>query len=132
MNAKEVRQWQRLVEETAAGRSAMIQMLETLLVKIDELSDRVQALERRDAEMPAAAMVGERLMPRRWLLDYLKTNGPSRPGDVVAAGEQESISKATVYRARRQLETVILDTHGRQDPRNCWYVEEDGFDDSGE
>ncbi len=125
MNARETRQWQRLVENTALGQKSTVMLIDTLLVKIEELSDRVEALERRDAKMPPAAMVGERLMPRRWLLDYLKANGPCRPGDVAAAAAQESISKATVYRARRQLGTVILDTHGRQDPRNCWYVEED-------
>lgn len=132
VNAKEVRQWQRLIESANDGQAATVQMLGTLLVKVQELSERVEMLERRDAAMPAAARTGERLMPRRWLLDYLKANGPSRPGDVAAAAARESISKATVYRARRQLETMILDTHGRQDPRNCWYVEEDDFDDSGE
>lgn len=131
VNAKEVRQWQRLIESANDGQAATVQMLGTLLVKVQELSERVEMLERRDAAMPAAARTGERLMPRRWLLDYLKEYGPCRPADVVEAAEQESISKGTVYRARRQLGGMILDTHGRQDPRNRWYVEgEDEGDDS--
>lgn len=81
------------------------------------LSKRVDALESPKRQR---SEVGERIYAVQWLEAYLTTNGVSKPADIVMAGEKESISPSTVYRARKLLGARIRDTHGRQDPANCW------------
>lgn len=82
------------------------------------LSRRLDALESPKRRQHSAD--AERVYAVQWLEEYLAINGVSKPADIVAAAEQESISKASIYRSRRQLGARIRDTHGRQDPGNCW------------
>lgn len=81
------------------------------------LSRRVDALESPKRQRSDAC---ERVYAVQWLEAYLATNGVSKPADIVEAAETESICKASVYRSRKQLGARIRDTHGRQDPANCW------------
>jgi putative DNA primase/helicase len=56
-----------------------------------------------------------------WLLSFLEDAGvPVKPSDVVAAAAAEGYSRAMIYRAREALASKIVNTKGRQSPRNCW------------
>lgn len=63
-----------------------------------------------------------------WLLAFLKSNGPSRPADVVAAGEEKGYSRRTIYRARKALGDSITNTKGRQNRENHWALPGDDTD----
>lgn len=132
MGRSEVRQ--QLVERMKDGNTATVRLIITLMEEIEGLHERLDALERRKVEQqvekPGAKV---RMQNQRWLLDFLAARGPCKRADVVAAAEEAGISLGTLYRVRRSLTGVVLDTHGWRDPRNCWYVAEEGEgDDSGE
>jgi len=58
-----------------------------------------------------------------WIKDML-TSGPMSPAELVDAGKNEGFSRATVYRARKDLGNCIEDTDGRQSPNNKWALKE--------
>lgn len=58
-----------------------------------------------------------------WLLELLE-DGPMRPRDIVAAGEEASYSRRTIYRAREALGDRIVGTKGVKDPGNEWALSE--------
>lgn len=61
-----------------------------------------------------------------WLIEYLEENGPSRPADVVTAGEGEGFTRATIYRVRKQLQGVIRNTdRNYKAPNNRWRLAAD-------
>ncbi len=124
MGRSEVRQ--QLVERVKDGNTAAVRLIITLLEEIEELHERVDALERRKVE-PQVSTPGAkvRMQHQQWLIDFLTARGPCKRADVVDAAEEAGISQGTLYRVRRSLVGVVLDTHGWRDPRNCWYVEED-------
>jgi hypothetical protein len=70
-----------------------------------------------------------------WLLSYLEENGPSKPADVLRAGESAGFSKSTIYRTRKQLAALISNTDKNfRAPGNLWQlasgdVDEDEADD---
>jgi hypothetical protein len=56
-----------------------------------------------------------------WLLDLLDRSGqPLRPSEIVSLAARRGYNRCMVYRARRRLASAILDSHGRQHPRNAW------------
>jgi len=58
-----------------------------------------------------------------WLLARLLESGePMKPGELVELAAEEGYNRATLYRARKQLEDQVLDTLGRQNPRNKWML----------
>ena len=61
---------------------------------------------------------------------YLEENGPTRPAQVVAAGEKAGFSRPTIYRVRKQLQGIIRNTNPSfKAPDNTWrLVEEDEGD----
>ena len=89
----------------------------TLLQAVIDLADLVAGLQKREQKNHKLRTAP---VSRGWLIDYLATNGVSKPADIVASAEKESISKSMIYRTRRQIGPLIRDTHGRQDPANCW------------
>lgn len=132
MGGSEVRQ--RLLEQMKDGNTASVRLFITLLEEIEGLHERIDALERGKVE-PQAEKPGVkvRMQHQRWLVEFLAARGPCKRADVVAAAKEAGISQGTLYRVRRSLDGVVLDTHGWRDSRNCWYVAEEGDgDDSGE
>ena len=59
-----------------------------------------------------------------WLIEYLEMNGPSKPKDVIADAQEASYSREMVYRARKELETRIVNTKGHKHPQNRWKLSE--------
>ena len=58
-----------------------------------------------------------------WLLSYLEENGPSKPADVLKAGEAAGFSKSTIYRVRKQLAALIGNTDKNfRAPGNLWQL----------
>jgi hypothetical protein len=60
---------------------------------------------------------------REWLEDYLKeemAGKPVAPKDVVKAASEQGISRASVFRARKELRAHIKNTEGRRASGNCW------------
>lgn len=54
-----------------------------------------------------------------WLADLLKDIGePMNPKEIIALGRDEGFSRATIYRARKEL--PIDNTTGARDPNNSW------------
>lgn len=96
----------------------------TLLQAVIDLADLVAGLQEKLHQLEKREQKNHKLrtapVSRGWLIDYLATNGVSKPADIVASAEKESISKSMIYRTRRQIGPLIRDTHGRQDPANCW------------
>jgi hypothetical protein len=86
------------------------------------LSRRLDALESPERQRSDD---GEHIYAVQWLEAYLAEHGVSKPADIVTSAEKASISKASVYRSRKQLGARIRDTHGRQDPGNCWELSEE-------
>lgn len=123
MSRKEIRQ--RLVESIKDGNTATVRAIITLMEEIEGLHERLEALERRKVE-PKTSTPGAkvRMQHQQWLIDFLTARGPCKRADVVYAAEEAGISQGTLYRVRRSLVGVVLDTHGWRDSRNCWYVKE--------
>jgi hypothetical protein len=89
------------------------------------------------AEDPEVAQVVYGQVPRayqptkkgecaRWLVALLDQHGELAPAEVKALAEEQGFSQATLYRARRELGSVVVDTHGRQHPHNCWTLADEG------
>ena len=56
-----------------------------------------------------------------WLENLLRAAGePLAPKEIVAAGQEETYSRAMIYRARETLDAQIRNTAGRRDPHNLW------------
>jgi hypothetical protein len=57
----------------------------------------------------------------RWLRDLLESEGePQKPADVLKLAAQCGYRRGVVYRARRSLEGIIVDTETRFSPHNLW------------
>jgi hypothetical protein len=57
----------------------------------------------------------------RWLVDLLQEAGtPLPPRRVLALAREVGFSRGVVYRARKQLESIVLDTEKKMSPRNKW------------
>ena len=57
----------------------------------------------------------------QWLIAYLEEHGPTRPAQVVAAGEKAGFSRPTIYRVRKQLQGIICNTNPSfKAPDNAW------------
>lgn len=58
-----------------------------------------------------------------WLVEMLEeAGGPAKPREVVAMAEEEGFSQAVVFRARKALEGMVVDTAGRQVQGNRWML----------
>jgi hypothetical protein len=55
-----------------------------------------------------------------WLIEYLEEHGASKVKDVVADALEAGYSRDMVYRARKELETRIVNTKGHKHPQNRW------------
>ena len=67
----------------------------------------------------------------QWLIAYLEENGPTRPAQVVAAGEKAGFSRPTIYRVRKQLQGIIRNTNPSfKAPDNTWRLAEEDEDDT--
>jgi hypothetical protein len=67
----------------------------------------------------------------QWLIAYLEENGPTRPAQVVAAGEKAGFSRPTIYRVRKQLQGIIRNTNPSfKAPDNTWRLAEDEEDET--
>lgn len=55
-----------------------------------------------------------------WLLELLEANGPMKPKDVIDLADAEGYERAMVYRARKKLEGVVVNTLGNRNPKNEW------------
>lgn len=86
----------------------------------------------RFAYGPVGASVPDEPSPDEWLLDYLEVNGPTAPADVVAAGEQDGFSRATIFRTRKRLGKSIRDSAGAKKRGNLWQLETDSNDEEVE
>lgn len=68
-----------------------------------------------------------------WLIEFLESEGPARTKDVLAAGLEKGYSRDTVFRARKELEGRIVNTHGAKHRSNKWALSEQiGGDESQE
>ena len=57
----------------------------------------------------------------RWLVAVLQEMGvPVKPCDVVKMAKEAGVPKGVVYRARNELEGVVVDTEGKFSPHNMW------------
>ena len=62
----------------------------------------------------------------QWIVKYLEENGPTRPAELIAAGEKAGFSRPTIYRVRKQLQGVIRNTNRNyKAPDNAWYLAAD-------
>jgi len=69
-----------------------------------------------------------------WLIEYLEENGPSKPADVIAAGEAEGFNERMIYRVRRQLKEIV-NSRGKKAAGNRWALagqEDEDSEDSEE
>lgn len=58
---------------------------------------------------------------QEWLEDLLKAHPEGvKAREVVNLGQQESFSRAMIFRARKELSTQIRNTAGHKSPENCW------------
>jgi hypothetical protein len=58
---------------------------------------------------------------KAWLLDYLEAAGePVAPQQAVDDAQEAGISRATLFRARSELEGQVVNSLGRKAPGNCW------------
>ena len=55
-----------------------------------------------------------------WLMQILESEGPLSPREVVELASGEGYSRATIYRARENAGSQIVNTKGRRNPRNLW------------
>jgi hypothetical protein len=60
-----------------------------------------------------------------WLLEALEVHGTLTPAEVVAMGAKAGFSRATLYRARRQLGPQVVVTHGKCRAEDQWALAED-------
>lgn len=59
-----------------------------------------------------------------WLIELLTTRGAMRPKEIIEEALNAGYSRATVYRTRENLTGRIVDTEGRQSPKNEWMLSE--------
>lgn len=59
-----------------------------------------------------------------WLIEYLETEGPSKPKDVVKAAEAEGYKRGMLFEARKEHEARIINTKGHKHPQNRWMLVE--------
>jgi len=55
-----------------------------------------------------------------WLLDLLSDGEEMRPKDIIDLGKDLGYGRATIFRARDELGSRIINTKGRKDPANTW------------
>lgn len=55
-----------------------------------------------------------------WLLELLEANGPMKPKEVIELGDAEGYERAMIYRTRKKLEGIIINTLGNRHPQNEW------------
>jgi hypothetical protein len=84
-------------------------------------------MERGDAGVrftygPASPEADPEPSAEEWLIDYLETNGATKFMEIVADGERDGFSKATIYRARKRLGSQISDSTGKQGKGNLWVL----------
>jgi hypothetical protein len=65
---------------------------------------------------------------QEWLTELLKAEGPLKPKEIVEIGEEEGFSRATIYRARNELEGKVRNTTGNKSPDNQWELCEGEMD----
>jgi len=58
-----------------------------------------------------------------WLLEYLEENGPSKPKEIVEAGQAAGFSRTMIYAARSQLGERVQDTEKPRHPANMWVAQ---------
>ncbi|MBN2147994.1 MAG: AAA family ATPase [Anaerolineales bacterium] len=64
---------------------------------------------------------------KEWLEDFLRSSAkPVKPLDVIQAAKEEGISRAMVFRARKELGSKIVNVGGRRSPENRWKWVEEG------
>jgi hypothetical protein len=62
-----------------------------------------------------------------WLLARLLESGePMKPSELAELAAEAGYTRGVFYRARKILEDQILDTEGRQNPKNKWALAEWG------
>jgi len=69
---------------------------------------------------------------KEWLVGLLEEYGELTPKEVVALGEEEGYSRATLYRARRALGSQVVDTGGKRSPENTWALADGDEDEEDE
>lgn len=67
-----------------------------------------------------------------WLIEFLQSEGPARTKDVLAAALEQGYSRDTVFRARKELEGRIVNTHGAKHRNNKWALSEQIGDDESQ
>ena len=60
---------------------------------------------------------------KAWLLTKIQ-EVPVKPKEIVAVGEEAGFTRDLIYRARRELEGQIVNTEGKNSPRNRWKLRE--------
>jgi hypothetical protein len=60
-----------------------------------------------------------------WLLGVLREGGELPPAELVSMAAEAGFSRATLFRARRELGAQVLDTRGRRYPDNKWALAPD-------
>lgn len=60
-----------------------------------------------------------------WLVELLENNGPMRLKAILDEGEEQGYNKTMVWRARKALGGQVVDTLGKQNPKNCWTLHGD-------
>lgn len=63
-----------------------------------------------------------------WLLELLENAGPMRFKDISAAGKEEGFTDGMIWRTRKSLGAEIIDTKGKQHPKNEWALANTGVD----
>lgn len=63
-----------------------------------------------------------------WLVEILTENGPTKPAEIVEMGAIEGFERSMIYRARKTLGDAIINTDGRQSPKNQWMLAGDVAD----
>ena len=54
-----------------------------------------------------------------WLQDLLQ-DGPMKPKDVIEDGKAEGFSRGLIYNARSSLRGKVINTEGKNSPKNQW------------
>lgn len=110
-----------------------------LVEQVARLEERLRELENRDIpQTPADQRATGRLVSvkrnpgqeltlrdgaSRWLLAYLETAGePVRPMTVIEAAEAAGFGRGTIYQARRELGSQVVNSLGRRHPQNGWML----------
>jgi nucleotide-binding universal stress UspA family protein len=79
-------------------------------------------------EAPTAEGAPSRDNCSAWLLELLENAGPMRFKDISAAGKEEGFTDAMIWRTRKSLGAEIIDTKGKQNPKNEWALANTGAD----